>query len=279
MKKIYSNFLTHSFFLTLLIIGVTSCRPDPKDDVVVGQSKDEFNIEDQMTIGAAIDNKIEELTDNFEILEKSNYQEMYIHLNTLIMQIANTVTVERREDFDWKISVLRDDNQKNAFMTPGGHLYIYSGFLKFMQGEHELVGMIAHEMAYADSDMLINQLQNEYGNKNLSKVLSNTNDSDAIKKEIATGIQSLNYTEIEVMKADEFCAEIICEFVWDGDGLLSILKRGEALKPFEWLSTKATSDHRVANLNHLVYDGIETCGTPDSTFHQRYLEKIVNKLP
>ena len=257
---------------------MSSCRSKDKD-VVVGVSKEVFDAEDQVKIGNAISNSIQSNSQKFGVLNEMDYPELYFHLNTMIDQITNTSTVQHREDFDWKITILEDDDEVNAFIIPGGHLYVYTGLLRFFQGEHELVGAIAHEVAYADSDLLVNQLKNEFGSKKLSKVLSNDDSSDIID-EMAQSIKDMVYLESDVEKADSFCTDIICEFVWDGDGLLSILKRGgTASAPIDWLQSKPVDNDRLVHLSNLIYDRGDSCGTPDSIFYQRYLDKVVDNLP
>lgn len=277
MRENYSKYLPFFIFLLLNIIWLNSCRPDPDDDIVVGQAKDEFNTEDQIQIGNVIDALIEDSENDFGILKKSDYQETYLHLNTLLKQITNTPQVQRRKDFNWQVSILHDDDQVNAFMTPGGHLYIYSGMLKFIKGEHELIGMMAHEVAYADSDAIVNQLMNEFGSKDLSKLLSNDDEYKNIAMDVAESMNELVFSTSEIWEADKFCTEIICEFVWDGSGILSLLTRGSKA-PIQWLESKPIGDLRLKNLTDLM-NVRPSCGTPDSTFYNRYMEKIVDKLP
>lgn len=271
-----------SIFVFLIIISLlSSCRPDPNNDVVVGEAKEEFGVEDQKNIGAFIDQVINNPDNGFEVLEETKFQEMYTHLNTMIQQITNTAVVQRREDFNWKVTVLKDDDEVNAFILPGGHLYIYSGLLKFLQGEHELVGVIAHEVAYADSDALIELLQIEFGSKKLSKILSN-DDAEVIALDIANEMRGVTFGNQDVLDADMFCADIVCEFVWDGQGLLSVLKRGGEdvdREVINWLETRPTDDNRIKQLTNRVDSHLNGCGTPDSTFNKRYFEKIVDNLP
>ncbi len=278
MKKRYLHSLSICLLLFLIVGYMSSCR-SKAGDMVVGEAKENFDIEDQKKIGEAIHNAIQSSNQYFTVLEESNYPELYLHLNTMMDQITNTSTVEHREYFDWKISILQNDDEVNAFILPGGHLYIYTGLLKFFQGEHELIGAIAHEVAYADSDLLINQLKNEFGSKKLSKILSNDR-SEEVLDEMVRSMKDMVYLDTDVMKADSFCTDIICEFVWDGDGLLSILKRGgTSLEPIDWLQSKPVDNTRIQNLSNLIYDRTESCGMPDSIFHQRYLEKVVGNLP
>lgn len=280
MKKITFKSTYLILFSFLIISLISSCRPDPNNDIVVGQSKEEFNEADQIMIGDAISGIINESSNEFNVLLEEEYQEVYTHLNTLIDQIANTVYVQNRSEFDWKVSILKNDEELNAFILPGGHLYIYSGLLKFLHGEHELVGMMAHEMAYVDSDNLMNQLKNEFGSASLSKVISDDPDSHTILSDIAESMGQMVFNESAVKEADQFCTDIICEFEWDGEGLLSLLKRGgDPEKKIKWLELRAVSDERIDNLADLIHNRVDICGASDSTYFQRYLNKVIEKLP
>ena len=143
MRKRTSTSTSFILFLCLIIGLLQSCRPDSQQDIVVGQSKDEFDESDQIMIGNAISIMIKEPSNGFNVLAEEDYQEVYTHLNTIIDQISKTATVQRRGHYDWKISILENDDELNAFIVPGGHLYICSGLLKFLEGEHELIGVIA----------------------------------------------------------------------------------------------------------------------------------------
>lgn len=279
-KRTYTS--TSLVILLFLFIGLLqSCRPDPQQDIVVGQSKDEFDESDQVIIGNAISTMINDSSNGFNVLAEEDYQEVYRHLNTLIDQISNTTTVQRRGQFDWKISILENDDELNAFITPGGHLYIYTGLLKFMEGEHELIGLIAHEIAYADSDNVINQLKLEFGNKNLSKVISNDLDSDVIVLEIAYALGDMVFDEKEIRAADQFSMDIVCDFEWDGGGLLSLLTRGggDQQNNIKWLQARPVTDTRIDELTNFIYNRVEACGVIDSTYYQRYQEMVIDKLP
>ena len=281
MRKNISTATSFILFSFLIIGLISSCRPDSKDDIVVGQSKEEFDETDQVMIGNAISEIISESSNGFNVLTEEDYQEVYIHLNTLIDQIANTASVQRRTEFDWKVFILENDEEVNAFIIPGGHLYIYSGLLKFLQGEHELVGMMAHEMAYVDSDKLMNKLKSEFGSKKLSKVISDDSESGVILLDIVEALDEIVFDEEAVMDADQFCMDIICDFEWDGEGLLSLIERGgtDPLKTIKWLHSKPVTDNRIDNLTNILNDRVGTCGSPDSTYYQRYLDKVIEKLP
>ena len=280
MKKNQFYTLSLCFLLMFSMIFLNSCRPDPSEDIVVGESKDEFDMEDQVVIGDAITEAIKNPIYGFDVLDRADFQGVYNHLNSLLGQVVNTATVQRRTDFNWNITILKDDEQVNAFVAPGGHLFIYTGMLKYLEGEHELVGVIAHEVAYADSDMLINRMREEFGSKKLSKILSNDQERENIILQMSEDLRDVVYSREDIEQADDFCTEIICEFLWDGKGLLSVLQRGSNLsRPIDWLQSKPADDHRNFRLQAKIQARGGDCGMPDSTFQERYLDTVVKRLP
>ena len=52
-----------------------------------------------------------------------------------------------RPDLPWQFAVL-DDNDVNAFASPGGYIFITKGLLMNMKSEAELAGVLAHEISH-----------------------------------------------------------------------------------------------------------------------------------
>jgi len=277
----YKKSFSKLFFFVAMILMVSSCRPDPSGGDPVIQAKDEFDAKDQQKIGDELNNIISDPANGFNMLNPADYPEVYLHLNTMIGMIVNTQPVVRRTDFDWKVSVLEDDNMETAFMTPGGHLYMYTGLLKYLDGEHELVGVMAHEVGYADNDNLVERIANEFGTRDLSSILSDVLDSDQIALDMANQLIDMQFSPEEVTASDEFAMNIICEFGWDAAGLSQLLSRAESDSPqVEWIERKPIFDTRIESINTLIGNGIDFyCGTPNKTYQDRYMEKIVNRLP
>ena len=50
--------------------------------------------------------------------------------------------------FDYKFKVI-DDDSINAFSLPGGFVYVHKGLLDYVQSDHELAGVLGHEIAHA----------------------------------------------------------------------------------------------------------------------------------
>lgn len=50
--------------------------------------------------------------------------------------------------FDYQFKVIEDESV-NAFSLPGGIIYVHKGLVDYVQSDHELAGVLAHEIAHA----------------------------------------------------------------------------------------------------------------------------------
>lgn len=70
-----------------------------------------------------------------------------------IAAVATTTEVKasygksRLSKFDYVFKIT-DDKDVNAFALPAGHVYVNKGLLDFVQSDHELAGVLAHEIAH-----------------------------------------------------------------------------------------------------------------------------------
>lgn len=54
-----------------------------------------------------------------------------------------------RTDFKWKYHLVNNSKQANAFVLPGGKIFVYTGLFKYAANEPELAAVVAHEVAHA----------------------------------------------------------------------------------------------------------------------------------
>lgn len=121
---------------------------DPQEDVELGKQLSE-----------------EVLTNpgQFPVLDPQTYPESYAYLQNIVHTILESGEVAYREEFPWQVYIIDDDQTLNAFATPGGYIYVYSGLIKYLDSESDLAGVIGHEIAHADLRHGTRQLQKAYG--------------------------------------------------------------------------------------------------------------------
>lgn len=58
-------------------------------------------------------------------------------------------SVSGRGDFQWRYHLIDNQKQANAFVLPGGKVFVYTGLFKYAANEAELAAVIGHEVAHA----------------------------------------------------------------------------------------------------------------------------------
>lgn len=124
----------------LVLIGPISCIgalgvnlfPDSKD----------------IELGRQIDEEIRKAPQEYPIL--SGYPEVKAYIESIGRKILASPSIEKRSLYAYRFEIIRDDSTINAFCTPGGYIYVYTGLLKFLDNEATLAGVIAHEIGHAE---------------------------------------------------------------------------------------------------------------------------------
>src|SRR2546422_9895350 len=56
---------------------------------------------------------------------------------------------ERARQFDWEVTVIKDDKTMNAFALPGGKIAVYTGIFPVAKNEAGLAAILGHEVTHA----------------------------------------------------------------------------------------------------------------------------------
>src|SRR5260370_32271269 len=68
-----------------------------------------------------------------------------------------------RPNQKWELHVIDDIKTVNAFATPGGYIYVYSGLLAEAGNEAEPAGVLPHESGHVVAPHIARQMVNTYG--------------------------------------------------------------------------------------------------------------------
>lgn len=268
-----------SFHIKIFLLSIccalffSACKKG--EDTLVHVDQEEFNSEERNIIGDYLQNIVNNLGSPITVIPPNSNNEIsatYDYLNTILYSLVNTDVVVHREDLAWSVSIIEDDSSLNSFITPGGGIYITTGLLKFIKTEHELINIIGHEMMYADGDILLERLKSEYGGDILGDIILGNDPPEAM--EMAANLQNIKYSEAEVLMADNYAIDMICDFLYDPHGMVDFLDRiSDTEDPISWLENRPSSDDRVT----FIQQTAAGCG-PGSTHEDRY-QYFLNKLP
>lgn len=122
------------------------------------------------------------------------------------------------------VKVINDD-EVNAFTTPGGYIYINSGLIKRVNNEAELVGVICHEMGHAVKRHGTQQLTRIYGLTFLMNIVlgGDAPDWQYIMADLFSSMGLLSYGRSAEYEADKLAVWIASAAGYDPNAYLGFM--------------------------------------------------------
>lgn len=234
------------YILVIFAVAIVAC--DKNDNFVV------FSIENDVQLGAQVKAEIEK-DPSIKILPPSQYPEVYNFLNHARDGILNSGKVAYKTEFAWEIYVIDDDSTLNAFATPGGYIYIYTGLIKYLDHADDLAGVMGHEMAHADLRHTIRNLQKQHG---VAALLSIALGKDPgalaqIAAQIAGQLAGLKFSREYETEADEHSVDYLSKTEYACNGaaffFIKLNAADQGGRPPEFLSTHPNPENRIENIN------------------------------
>ncbi|ADR20786.1 peptidase M48 [Marivirga tractuosa] len=235
----------------VLIAGIlifNSCK-DKNDNFVFP------SIEEDVELGAQVAEEIENDPDQFPILDEAEYSEAYAYLNNLLDYILTSGEVQYKDEFVWDIHIIENDSVLNAFATPGGYLYVYTGLIKYLDQEDDLMGVLGHEVAHSDLRHTTRNIQRQYGINILLQLITGEDPSqlEQIAGQIAGTAAGLSFSREFEEEADERSVEYLANTPYACNGAYSffqkLLDEGQAGGTPAFLSTHPDPEDRVEDIN------------------------------
>ena len=92
--------------------------------------------------------KQEKVSKNKEYIDRVNRVGITLAQIAQTHQVAATWGDKRLNAFPYVFTVLEGEDV-NAFSLPGGYIFVYEGFMKYIESDDELAGVLAHEISHA----------------------------------------------------------------------------------------------------------------------------------
>lgn len=119
-------------------------------------------------LGALTSHQIHSDPKQYPLLGQKDYPQAYKHLNRVVQNIIVSPEIKYKNTFAYdSITIIHDDEIVNAFCTPGGYIFVYTGLIKLAKNEDQLAAVIGHEIAHAELRHSVKKLQRGVGRQAL----------------------------------------------------------------------------------------------------------------
>jgi predicted Zn-dependent protease len=169
---------------------------------------------------------------------------------------------EVAKGFDWEVTVIKDDNTKNAWALPGGKIAVYTGIFPMAHNEAGLAAIMGHEVVHAlaehGGERMSQGLVAQFGMTAAAIVLSTQELSPALNdlamQAMGLGVQTgvlLPFSRKHESEADYVGVLLAADAGYDPREAIHIWERMAAASngaPPEFLSTHPAHETRIADL-------------------------------
>lgn len=208
--KTMRNTLISAALLALLAACATTGPGGKKSLILISESQ-------EVAIGQQVD---EEVRATNTLLPDSLWQGYITEVGEKIAKVCD------RPNLDYKFHVIESD-QINAFATPGGFIYFYTGILQMMENEAELAAVMAHEISHVVGRHSVKTLQAAYGGI-IALQLALGDQSEGAAGQIAgtvLGIALTGYGRGNELEADEFGVHYMQKAGYNPNGAKSMFTK------------------------------------------------------
>jgi len=204
--------------VALLFLSCATTGPGGRKSLILISTNEEISIGQKMSTQVESQEKV--LPDT----------EVQDYVNGVGQRIAH---VSDRKDLSFHFKVL-DSKEINAFATPGGYIYVYSGLLKILDDEAELAGVLSHEISHVVGRHGVRRLQQVLGVQVvLSIALGSSSQLSQDLVSTSIGIILQGYSRDNEFEADQFGTFYMEKAGYNPEGMAELLGKLDKLSDKE----------------------------------------------
>ena len=166
---------------------------------------------------------------------------------------------KERPAVKWQVNVIDDPKTVNAFATPGGYLYVYTGLLLLADNEAQLAGIMGHESGHVVARHSARQMVDQFGLESVASLALGQN--PGLLGQLTAGIAEkgtmLSRSRSDEDEADEYGAKYASAAGYDPHGLNTFFeklkaKMGDTSGITTWLSDHPATIDRMSHINSYI---------------------------
>jgi len=250
-----------------LAFTLSSC--DKNDNISV------FSIQNDLELGQEVDQQITS-DPQFSILDRNQNPQAYAYLDSMTGAILQSDAVAYRDEFAWEFKIINDSQTLNAFATPGGYIYVYTGLIKYLDEPDALAGVMAHEIAHADLRHTSRNLQRKYGVSILLSIVlgEDPGQLEQIAGQVAGTLSGLSFSREFERESDAKSVEYLADTEYGCQGAKLFFQKleasGQGGDTPQFLSTHPSPDNRVSDIEDKVSEVGCATDLQNPTRYQRF---------
>ena len=229
--------------LLALVLSWSACKSGKRFNINL------FTVQQDKELGLQVSQQIESDPKKFPILAEAENREVYRYIRKITKKILDSGNVKHRNDFEWQVKIIDDDETLNAFCTPGGYIYVYTGLIKFLESEDQLAGVMGHEIGHADLRHSTRQMTKLFGLQVLLQIATGKAEPGLIEK-VALALVNLKFSRGHETESDNASVKYLCGTDYHAAGAAGFFKKIESKggRPPQFLSTHPNPKNRVQNI-------------------------------
>jgi beta-barrel assembly-enhancing protease len=273
-----------SFTLLLLLslsaagAGAAGCSSETAAQLLISP-------EDENKLGAEIKAELQTGAGGMQpvrFLQEPELRAYILGLADKVVSLGKT----RAPAFTWSVEVIDDPGQVNAFATPGGYLYVYTGLLRAADNEAEVVGVMGHEVAHVVRRHFAQRLVQTYTLQGLIAIALG-NDPNALADlaaKLAANGYLLSHSRDAETQADELGAELTHQAGYDPNGLVTFFGKLETMQGqvpsiFKYVMGHPLPGERAQHIREYIMQKRLTGGATNPDAFQRMRARLPAGLP
>ncbi|SYZ73663.1 Peptidase M48 Ste24p [Candidatus Zixiibacteriota bacterium] len=248
------------FALIIILAGCAVTGPGGKTSLIFIGTDQEVAIGDEMDSSIQAENRI---------LKDTLWQQ---YVNTIGQKIVAGCD---RKDLTYHFAII-DTNLVNAFATPGGYVFLYTGLLKQMDNEAELAAVMAHEISHVVARHGIKRLQAAMGVSILEQLVFG-NDPGALKAavNVGMGLTFASYSRENENEADSYGIQYMIKAGYDPSGAITMFEKLAAMSQgdpnfFEKLSMDHPETQDRISKSKALIESLKPLPANLNTYTQKY---------
>lgn len=178
-----------------------------------------FPVSEDQRLGAQFDKEIKADSKQYPPYSNATAKQ---YVQSIVDRIVKSPDVKYRGTFPYRVELIKDDGMINAFCTPGGYIYVYTGLLKAIDNEATLAGVLGHEIAHAERRHSTNRMTTQYGIQTMTDIaLGKSADQNLqLAANAFSGLGLLQNSRSDEEEADDYSFRYLQSTQWFPGGIL-----------------------------------------------------------